>query len=59
MTNVTHLLFDMNTVKSGPSERSSDKTLKTYHPPLLTPLLDSEPESGSANVPETNNGMLS
>ena len=31
---------------------------KSYQPPTLTPLLDCEPETGSANVPETDNGLL-
>lgn len=32
---------------------------KTYTPPMLIRLQDDEPESGTANVPETDNGLLS
>lgn len=36
----------------------SEKKHKVYEPPTVQPLLDSEPESGSANVPEGSNGLL-
>tara|TARA_R110002126_G_scaffold291802_1_gene459109 strand:+ start:8497 stop:8697 length:201 start_codon:yes stop_codon:yes gene_type:complete len=58
MANATHLLFDINAVKLGSSERSSGKALKTYHPPMLVPLLSSEPEGGGVNVPEASTGVL-
>ncbi|MDF1827488.1 MAG: hypothetical protein P1U39_04340 [Legionellaceae bacterium] len=58
MTNATHLSIDINAVKFGTSERSPDKALKTYHPPMLVPLLSSEPEGGGVNVPEASTGVL-
>jgi len=40
------------------AEYASEQPHKAYQPPTLMPLKDAEPESGSANVPETNNGLL-
>jgi len=37
---------------------SFDKAHKAYDPPMVRLLMDSEPESGSTNVPEASNGIL-